>query len=79
MKRILLYILFALTITVPCYAQNRVSVAEFYFLVSANKIPGAAAVHKFGLNPVINTTDGFEDIWNGGGVYTGFNCIGFRL
>tara|TARA_R110000772_G_scaffold25194_1_gene65829 strand:+ start:12980 stop:13831 length:852 start_codon:yes stop_codon:yes gene_type:complete len=35
-------------------------------------IQGHTAVEKFGLNPLINTATDPEDIWNGGGLYTGF-------
>ena len=35
-------------------------------------VPGAELFSKFGRNPVIDTTSDPEDIWNGGGLYTGF-------
>jgi hypothetical protein len=37
-------------------------------------VPGVSVIHKFGRNPDIDTIDGFEDLWNGGGEYTGFNA-----
>lgn len=50
------------------------SVSNFYFEVGEHHIPGARFVHKFGRNPDIDTIDGFEAIWNGGGDYTGFDA-----
>lgn len=37
-------------------------------------VPGVSVIHKFGRNPDIDTANGFEDLWNGGGEYTGFNA-----
>lgn len=46
---------------------------EFYFEVRKGNVSGHSAIHKYGMNPDIDT-GGFEAIWNGGGLYTGFNA-----
>ena len=47
-------------------------VANFYDqLVRGNLGSGETFIHKYGRNPDIDTADGFEDIWGGGGHYTG--------
>ena len=42
------------------------------FDVAAGNVPGESAFSKFGRNPDINTASDPEDVWNGGGLYTGF-------
>lgn len=54
--------------------DKSLNVGDFLLLVAEGKIPGKRIVHKFGKNPEVGTT-GFDTIWNGGGVYTGFNAI----
>ena len=41
----------------------------------AGRIPGVSLVDIFGRNPDIDSGGGFEDIWNGGGQYTGLNSV----
>lgn len=41
----------------------------------AGRIPGITLVDVFGRNPDIDSGSGFEDIWNGGGEYTGLNAV----
>jgi len=55
---------------IPVHVESQSS--EFYNQVASGKVPGHSALHKFGRNPDID--GGFEDIWNGGGVYTGHNA-----
>ena len=43
--------------------------------VRAGRIPGVSALDVFGRNPDIDSGGGFEDIWNGGGEYTGLNAV----
>lgn len=49
-------------------------VGNFGLNVQRGLIPGVSAIHKFGRNPDIDIASGFEDLWNGGGTYTGFNA-----
>lgn len=42
--------------------------------LAAGRIPGKSDVHLFGRNPDIAMASGFEDIWEGGDLYTGFNA-----
>ena len=42
--------------------------------VRAGRVPSVSVVDIFGRNPDIDSGSGFEDIWNGGGEYTGFNA-----
>ncbi len=43
----------------------------YYLEVAESEVEGLGYIHKFGNNPDIDTASGFEDIWNGGGHYTG--------
>ena len=43
--------------------------------VRAGRVPGVSIVDIFGRNPDIDSGSGFEDIWNGGGEYTGLNSV----
>lgn len=40
--------------------------------IALGRVPGAIQVIRFGRNPDVDATAAQEDIWNGGGVYTGF-------
>ena len=42
------------------------------FDIAAGRMQGSFIVNKFGRNPAVSTGDVPEDIWAGGGVYTGF-------
>jgi len=44
---------------------------DFLFEVAQGNVPGMAILHKFGENPDIDSAGGYEDIWGGGGHYTG--------
>jgi len=45
----------------------------FLLRVQKGEVAGHSLVHKFGKNPDIDA--GFETVWNGGGLYTGHDCI----
>lgn len=47
--------------------------------IANSEIPGTRVVHKFGNNPDVDDSATFEDIWNGGGDYTGFNATAAEL
>lgn len=49
-----------------------VTAFEMEFLAASGKLDGISIVNKFGMNTDIDTTPLPEDIWYGGGVYTGF-------
>ncbi len=49
--------------------------SEFSLELLAGNVNGKRYIRKFGRNPDIDTVDGFEAIWNGGGPYTGFDAI----
>jgi len=46
--------------------------SDFYLEVAEQKYNDYSYIHKFGRNDDIDSTSGFEAIWNGGGDYTGF-------
>ena len=48
---------------------------EWHVQVALGKIAGARSIKKYGRNPSIDTTSGFEAIWSGGGNYTGFCAV----
>ncbi len=50
-------------------AQGLKRVANFYFDVATGDVRGHSAVNKFGRNDEIDTADGIEDIWDGGGTW----------
>lgn len=45
---------------------------DFFLELAEGKRGGYSGLHKFGKNPDIDMSSGFESIWNGGGDYTGF-------
>lgn len=49
--------------------------AEFLFEIAKGNIEGHSIVNKFGRNPDIDISSGFEAVWNGGGDYTGHDPI----
>lgn len=51
--------------------KEYVSNLEYGLAIQKGKVPGTSVTHKFGRNSDISTASGFEDIWNGGGHYTG--------
>jgi hypothetical protein len=52
---------------------------DYYLEIEKGNILGHSSVHKFGRNPDIDTADGFETAWNGGGAYTGFNATAAEI
>lgn len=48
---------------------------DWYAAMATGELPNHKPYHKFGKNPDIDIVSGFEDIWNGGGHYTGQDCI----
>ncbi len=46
-------------------------VSDFYATVGRNCLPGFKPESKFGRNPEIDIGSAPEDVWNGGGLYTG--------
>lgn len=56
--------------------KNPLVIADYYFEVGENAIPGKSFLHKFGRNPDIDTADGFLAVWNVKGDYAGFNATG---
>lgn len=52
---------------------------DFFFEIIKGNVPGHSAIHKFGRNADIDTSSGFETIWNGGGLYTGFDVIAAEI
>lgn len=49
--------------------------ADFGTDVTLGKVPSYQINTKFGRNADIDTTSTPQDVWNGGGSYTGFNCV----
>jgi len=48
---------------------------DYYMEVAKGNVAGTSKVHKYGRNPDIDIASGFEAIWDGGGTYTGHDCI----
>ena len=55
--------------------QNTYSYNDFILDVTQGIISGYSCINKFGRNDDIDSTSGFEAIWNGGGSYTGQDPI----
>lgn len=51
---------------------RRIDMADWYTQVAEGKITGYSIVNKFGENTDIDNGSVPEDVWNGGGLYTGF-------
>lgn len=45
---------------------------DFSTIVKRGQVPGWEILEKFGRNPSISTSNDPQDVWNGGGLYTGF-------
>jgi len=58
----------------PGFGASNATQTEWGLRVRRGEIPGLSILTKFGRNPEIDIDDGFEDVWNGGGTYTGFNA-----
>jgi len=43
--------------------------------VAAGRVHGKTIIHKYGRNPDLDVVDVFETLWNGGGLYTGFDAV----
>ncbi len=52
---------------------------DFWLKVAEGAVPGYSCIHKYGMNPDIDSGSGFEALWNGGGAYTGFNATAAEL
>jgi len=48
---------------------------EYGLNIQRGLVSGISSIHTFGRNPLINTADGFEAIWDKGGSYTGFDPV----
>lgn len=60
--------------TVALNTGGAILVSDFGTEVAIGKIPNYSINTKFGRNNDIDTGSAPEDVWNGGGSYTGFNC-----
>ena len=56
------------------FGGDGMSSIEYGLNIQRGLVKGVSVVHLFGRNPDIDTASGFEDVWNGGGDYTGFNA-----
>lgn len=45
---------------------------DFNTQVKRGRVPGWTILEKFGRNPSVSTSNDPQDVWNGGGLYTGF-------
>jgi hypothetical protein len=52
--------------------DHRTETSNYWHLLALNKVDGITQNTKFGINPDIGTVSG-EDVWYGGGTYTGQN------
>lgn len=50
----------------------QVRLDDNFFSITSGNVPGNSLTLKSGRNPDIDTASVPEDVWNGGGVYTGF-------
>lgn len=57
---------------VPAGASNPLFTYDFLLAVKRGLVPDHSLLEKFGHNPDVDTGSDPEDIWNGGGLYTGF-------
>lgn len=48
---------------------------DYHLDVAAGRITGSKLVYKYGRNPNLDGIDVFESLWEGGGIYTGFDVI----
>lgn len=48
---------------------------DFGLNVARSRVKGHKLVHRYGRNADIDAIDVFETLWNGGGIYTGFDAI----
>lgn len=58
---------------------NKTGDVPFFMSASLGLVTGMEPFTKFGRNPVINTTTDPEDIWEEGGLYTGFPDVAGEL
>lgn len=63
----------------PLSVGNGMSDLEYSLAIQDGKIPGKSFVHKYGRNPDVDIASGYVAVWNGGGDYTGHNCITAEL
>jgi len=58
--------------------DGNLDISNFYLNVAKGEVNRHSVIHKFGRNPAVSTSS-FSTIWNGGGVYTGFNAISAEI
>ncbi len=73
--RVLAFVLSLMLLVAPAYAggtgqQIGFGVSDdFFFDIATGNVPGHSLFAKYGDNPDIDTVDGFEVLWDGGGDY----------
>lgn len=68
MSKALIAFILAFTATVICTRAMADQVPKD-FAISEGKVGGVLQIRKFGENPGITAASGFEDVWDGGGLY----------
>lgn len=54
--------------------SNGQSNLEYGLNIQRGLVTGVSVIHRFGRNPDVDIANGFEDLWQGGDKYTGFNA-----
>jgi hypothetical protein len=73
-RLLLTALLTALLVIAPAHSQHRPlpqykKNTDFFLELGKGNVPGHTLMAKFGENPDLNTIEGFEVIWDAGGVY----------
>ena len=74
MKKILLSLLLSIAAFAAGNFVYNTPISDVSLNASLGKVNGQEVIHKFGRNPDIDMASGFETLWNGGGIYTGFDA-----